>query len=657
MSRLDQHVRRVQNKLMLVRFVGALARTALVAAIVVAVGVIVWRVLGYANLPPMKWWLVGVGVIAGGVGIFAWWRRPSAVDAAVVIDERLNLDEKFSTALYARPIKSPFAQAAVADAEQTAGKVQLHRQFPIRFPRVGYAAMAVMVVAMSLALWMKPWPARANRLNQQQTLSVTDAQKAKAREQVEQAIAIAETAPRSVANDPKLLAEVKALHDMLKSNDFDDPAHAQHKAQEALQDVKQEMADQSAKDNQQEMEEKKTFSESFGDAKDYQTEVAKVDNDLAKGDFDHAADNIAKIADKFEKLTDEQKQKTADDMQKLAEKLQHAADDPKVQQELQQKLQQMGATQQQAKEMAQKMADAAQGDRQAQQQLQNQVQQMQQQLKQQIQQAQQQAQQGNPQAQQQLAQLQQQQQQIQQAIQKMQAQANAQAQAQQMSQAAQQMSQAMQQQQQRPQGPHQGSQPAASKNGQPAQAKNQQQQMAAAQQQMQQAMQSMQAAQADAKQVQAMQQQMAQGNGSSNGNGEGNSGSSNGSGSSSDHQGSMPQFVAGGQAGNCKGPGVAGAFSRGGGSGGDKVASGFDLKAETDVGAQQDKGKTLANMMIKDNHPIVGQAKIGLSAVTESAQRQASEEVDEERVSGESRQAAEEYFRTLPQDAPATPQK
>jgi hypothetical protein len=32
--------------------------------------------------------------------------------------------------------------------------------------------------------------------------------------------------------------------------------------------------------------------------------------------------------------------------------------------------------------------------------------------------------------------------------------------------------------------------------------------------------------------------------------------------------------------------------------------------------------------------------------------------VDEERVSGESRQAAEEYFRTLPQDAPATtPQK
>jgi hypothetical protein len=656
MSRLDQHVRRVQNKLMLVRFVGALARTAFVAAIVVAIGVIVWRALGYANLPPMKWWLVGVGAIAGGVGIFAWWRRPSPVDAAVAIDERLHLDEKFSTALYARPIKSPFAQAAVADAEQTAGKVQLHRQFPIRFPRVGYAAMAVMVVAMSLALWMKPWPARADRVNLQQTLSVTDAQKAKAREQVEQAIAIAETAPRSVANDPKLLAEVKALHDMLKSNDFDDPAHAQHKAQEAMQDVKQEMVDQAAKDNQQEMEEKKTFSESFGEAKDYQTEVAKVDNDLSKGDFDHAADNIAKIADKFDKLTDEQKQKTADDMQKLAEKLQHAADDPKVQQELQQKLQQMGATQQQAKEMAQKMADAAQGDRQAQQQLQNQVQQMQQQLKQQIQQAQQQAQQGNPQAQQQLAQLQQQQQQIQQAIQKMQAQANAQAQAQQMAQAAQQMSQAMQQQQ--PQGPHQGSQPAASKNGQPAQAKKQQQQMASAQAQMQQAMQAMQAAQADAKQVQAMQQQMAQGNSGSNGEGgQGSGNSSNGSGSSSDHPGGMPQFVAGGQAGNCKGQGAVAGVS-GAGSGGDRVAAGFDLQAQTDVGAQQDKGKTLANTMIKDNHPIVGQAKIGLSAVTESAQKQASEEVDEERVSGESRQAAEEYFRTLPQDAPAgTPQK
>jgi hypothetical protein len=225
-----------------------------------------------------------------------------------------------------------------------------------------------------------------------------------------------------------------------------------------------------------------------------------------------------------------------------------------------------------------------------------------------------------------------------------------------MAQAAQQMSQAMQQQQ--PQGPHQGSQPAASKNGQPAQAKKQQQQMASAQAQMQQAMQAMQAAQADAKQVQAMQQQMAQGNSGSNGEGgQGSGNSSNGSGSSSDHPGGMPQFVAGGQAGNCKGQGAVAGVS-GAGSGGDRVAAGFDLQAQTDVGAQQDKGKTLANTMIKDNHPIVGQAKIGLSAVTESAQKQASEEVDEERVSGESRQAAEEYFRTLPQDAPAgTPQK
>ena len=38
------------------------------------------------------------------------------VKAAVAIDARLSLKEKFSTALYARPIKDPFAQAVVKDA-------------------------------------------------------------------------------------------------------------------------------------------------------------------------------------------------------------------------------------------------------------------------------------------------------------------------------------------------------------------------------------------------------------------------------------------------------------------------------------------------------------------------------------------------------------
>ena len=54
-----------------------------------------------------------------GMG-YAIWRRPTKYQAAVAIDEKLSLQEKFSTALYIRPSSDPFAAAAVQDAEQTA---------------------------------------------------------------------------------------------------------------------------------------------------------------------------------------------------------------------------------------------------------------------------------------------------------------------------------------------------------------------------------------------------------------------------------------------------------------------------------------------------------------------------------------------------------
>src|SRR3989442_6529643 len=118
MSRLDRHIAMVQNKLALGRFVHALAWASVFLASVLWVGIFLDR-LAHVR-PPHIVVLIwsGVGVCFLYALVIAMIRRPTKHDAAVAIDDRLALKEKFSTALYARPLNDPFAQAAVKDAER-----------------------------------------------------------------------------------------------------------------------------------------------------------------------------------------------------------------------------------------------------------------------------------------------------------------------------------------------------------------------------------------------------------------------------------------------------------------------------------------------------------------------------------------------------------
>jgi hypothetical protein len=678
MSRLDRHVSHVQNRLAMSRFVVVLAWSVLIAGCAATLAVILWRMTGHTQLPPVKWWLLAGAVPVIASAMIAFTQRPGAHEAAVAIDDTLNLKEKFSTALSMRPSKDPFAQAAVRDAEATADNVQLQRQFPIRFPRIGYGALATLAMAISVGLWMKPMDLFGRPAADKKKAELLEQQIVDAKHKAQEALVLAESLPNNMTEDPKLTADAKVLRDLIRNQKFDDPSHVSRTAQKVLEDVQQTLADEASKVDHIAREQEKTFAETFGNASDYKSDpVKKVDNDLASNQFDKAVDHLQDMTDKFEKMTAQEKEQVAKDVAKLADKLKNASEDPKVQKDVEDKLKQMGVNPAQAAAMAKQMQQAAQGDKKAQQALANQVQQMQQQMQQQAQQLQKQAAQGNQQAQQQLAQLQQQQQAVQKAVQGMQGQANAQAQQQQMAQAASQMAQAMQAQAQAGQKGQQGQQ-GKSTSGQ---------QMAQAQGQMQQAMQGMQAARADAKQVAAAQQQAMKQGGQGKGkgkDGQGNDGKGQGKsgqgkdGQGKDGQGDQPGENGGGQDGQAKQGGqqanpvpggdpgewkagdpnknkggnqMGGAGIANGGQDRRKTPSGFDIKTETDTGVENEKGKILANTMIKDNQPVKGESKLGLAQVTESVQKQAADEVDEDRVSGPSRKAAEDYFRTMNRDA------
>src|SRR5215218_3737225 len=148
MSRLDRHVALVQNKLTLGKLLTALAWSLLIYGVVVWVAILVNKAFGVHLPRPWVFFWSGTGAAVAVAAGYALLHRPTRHEAAVAIDEKLNLKEKFSTALYVRPSTDPFAAAAVRDAEHTADNVSLHRQFPLQFPRPAAGVVVVAVVAL-----------------------------------------------------------------------------------------------------------------------------------------------------------------------------------------------------------------------------------------------------------------------------------------------------------------------------------------------------------------------------------------------------------------------------------------------------------------------------------------------------------------------------
>ena len=108
MSRLDRHVAFVQNKLALTRFLYAIAWALLIYAAVVWGAIVVDRLTHVRPIRPDIWFFSGLGASLRAAIIYAFIKRPDAKAAAVAIDERLALKEKFSTAIYVRPSSDPY---------------------------------------------------------------------------------------------------------------------------------------------------------------------------------------------------------------------------------------------------------------------------------------------------------------------------------------------------------------------------------------------------------------------------------------------------------------------------------------------------------------------------------------------------------------------
>lgn len=650
MTRLDQHVNIVRTRLALGTFLTALAWALAAFAAVVWVAVLVDRFLVW-RLPRWGiWFWAGLGVSVAAAAAYAVYRRPSRQRAAVAIDDTLGLKEKFSTALYVRPMSDPFAAAAVRDAEMTADNVSLHKRFPVRTPLAFVGTAAVAAVAALTAIFLGSHPLFPG--NPPAEAAKTPAEKASladTRKMLDNAIAKIESTPKTEANKETIEAAKREIMAHREAPNLNEPAARQSamKAIQNMEEIKQKVKD--AQKYAKAQNEMKEFTKGLGQTPNDKSLVGKIQNEIAQGKFQDAVNDLGEVVKKFDQMKKEDQQQAAQDMQKLANQLQNMAQNPAQQQQIQNQLKQMGASQQQMQQLANLAQAAAAGDKQAQQQ----VQQMANQIAQNI---------NNnpnltPQQQQQIAQ------QVQGLVNQMQGAANNQQAAQQMAQAAQQMAQAMQQQAgggqpqqggqagkgqqqqanagQGQQGGQQAGQQGQQGQGQQGQGQGQgqgQQAMAGGAQQMQQQLQQMQQAADDAAAIAQGQQGAGQGG---NGNGNGPDGQGQMAGQPNNNLGPFAQGNPNGQAGGAGGPGVA---AGGGRPRPLEAPSGF--KQEQAPSQTIDSGKIIASSFVKALSDK-GKSNVGLSDVVQAAEKEATDEVEQDRISKPAQKVVKQYFDDL----------
>jgi hypothetical protein len=317
MSRLDNHVAAVQNKLALGVFLEALAWAGMGLGTAVLIALLAERILDRELTHAGR--LLGAGAILTLLGAFIYSlvRRPTAEVAAVKIDEALGLKEKFSTALYARSLADPFAQASVRDAERSAEEVSLYKRFPLKFPKQWLGTAAIFLAAILVAELMPPlqW---FSKPVQPQSKTAANSPQAHQDEYVKQALPtiLAPATMPSASDQIRLASEElnKAMH-----TDEGDELRNHRSLLSALQDYNKTMTDELKKNEkfQTAMEEQNQMA-AISSAKDDSTPMGKAQNELKAGNLDAAINDISAAVNKFDKMSDADQQKMINQAKLLA---------------------------------------------------------------------------------------------------------------------------------------------------------------------------------------------------------------------------------------------------------------------------------------------------------------------------------------------------
>jgi hypothetical protein len=316
---LERNLRIVQaycNVNLLLRQIGGVLT---VAGTVAVLGVLIER------FTSVRIWYYPIIISLGAAGILAvillWLRqRPTSMQIALLIDERLRLHERFSTAVALADSADPFARAALAEAHAAAGRIDPRRHFLIRPSRCWFYAVSVWLLAGLLILTL---PQRdllgllaKHRIQQEQTQEVQQT-----KTEINQTTRAVQLAVKQLG-DAGLAEDLSGLEKM--SADAK-PESLRREAIRKLDDLAEKVKKLQAEAPLNSLPAmQQMFKQLRGspDAISQQTRLA-----MAQGNFSRASDLIEQLQKQLSQgqLSEKERQDTARQLQELGKQLQALA--------------------------------------------------------------------------------------------------------------------------------------------------------------------------------------------------------------------------------------------------------------------------------------------------------------------------------------------
>jgi len=294
-------------------------------------GILVEKLLAYPVLiPPVIWFSIG----CAAVSVLIIWicRFPQRMETAILIDERLCLKERVSTALALAASKDEFAQAACAEARDKISQINIRGHFPLLIGRGWFYAIGAWCIFGLLQTFLPQYDVlgvlRKKEEQQELVRQLQTAQK-----QIEQTVGQVSTVIKQLGNS-ELTSEL-AKFELPTAGTL--PEDAKRDAIKKLGDlsdrIKQMQKDQ-ALESLASLDKMLSQLKTDSGEKDF----AKA---LSQSDFKQAASLMQQMQKRLDEgqISDLQKQAMREQFQKLAKQLEQAAAQRK---ELEQELQKLG---------------------------------------------------------------------------------------------------------------------------------------------------------------------------------------------------------------------------------------------------------------------------------------------------------------------------
>ena len=315
----DRNLKRVSLRcnLNLLLRQSALALTVAGAAAMLAVTV--ERLLG-ARLVG-TWVAVGwAGAVAVATALLWLFTRPTRMGVAMLLDERLALRERFSTALAIADSKDPFAAAARQDAHQVADRLQIKGQFPVRLSPRWLLAAGLWLASIAIFTYVPNMDLlgySAERDERERKEKLLE----QAKSEVKEAVEVVKATVRELS-DEKLALDLAALTDPKAGAK---PADVRREAIRRLSDLSEKIKQMQGSKRLEAVKAMEQMLKRLRSTRDGLS--AQLDRSLAKADFQRAAELLREIQKKLAdgKLSDKDRQALEKQLKDLSRQLDQLA--------------------------------------------------------------------------------------------------------------------------------------------------------------------------------------------------------------------------------------------------------------------------------------------------------------------------------------------